>query len=136
MSKKAMILIVIVECILAILLIAVIGKAVESYYYEVGVQEIYFVTDAGERIESGASIKLDRTDRGYQLHYEIVPSDTTDKSVTFRASKPDLVEVDETGYVTFFEDVDVSITVTTKNGKSATVVLVPKRDTSGEVVID
>ena len=137
MNKKVMILIVFVECVLAILLIAVLGKAVESYNYEVGAQEIYFKTAAaGERLENGETVQLDRTDRGYQLYYEILPSDTSDKTVTFRSSKPDSVVVDQTGYVTFFDDVDVSITVTTKNGKSATVVLVPKRATSGTVVID
>ena len=136
MNKKVMILIVIVECILAILLIAVLGKAVESYNYEVGAQEIYFKTAAGERLENGEALQLERTDRGYQLYYEILPTNTSDKTVTFRSSKPDSVVVDQTGYVTFFDDVDVSITVTTKNGKSATVVLVPKRETSGTVVID
>ena len=35
MNKKVMILIVVIECVLSILLIAVIGKAIESYYKEV-----------------------------------------------------------------------------------------------------
>lgn len=39
-----MILIVVIECILAILLIAVIGKAMESFFYEVSAREICFTT--------------------------------------------------------------------------------------------
>lgn len=44
MNKKVMILVVVVECILSILLIAIIGKAMESYYKEVKAMEIYFTT--------------------------------------------------------------------------------------------
>ena len=44
MSKKVMILIVVIECVLSILLIAVLGKALESYFYEVAAQEICFTT--------------------------------------------------------------------------------------------
>jgi len=131
-----MILIVFIECVLSILLIAVLGKAAESLFSEIGMQEIYFTTESGERIERDAIIEVARTDRGYQLYYDIYPEATSDKSVTFRSNKPDLVEVDDTGYVTFFDDVDVAITVTSKNGKSATIVLVPKRNNQGTVVLD
>ena len=44
MSKKVMILIVVIECVLSILLIAVLGKAAESIFYEVAAQDIYFTT--------------------------------------------------------------------------------------------
>ena len=44
MNKKIVILVVVVECILAILLISVMGLAIESYFNEVNAQEISFTT--------------------------------------------------------------------------------------------
>ena len=136
MNKKIVILIVIVECVLSILLIAVIGLAIESSHTEVGCREIYFATAEGERIEQGTIVEVERPDKGYQLHYEIVPENTSDKAVTFTSSKPEKVMVNESGYVTFIEDTDVVITISTKNGKTASVTLVPKRNTHGTIVLD
>ena len=133
MNKKIVILVVIVECILAILLISVLGKAIESLYREVDCQRVNFTTADGEILEDGAVVQVDRPDRGYQLYYTLYPDNTTDKAVTFTSSKPDVVTVSETGYVNFDIDTDVVITISTKNGKTATVVLMPKPKTNGNV---
>ena len=135
MNKKIVILIVIVECILSVLLIGVIGLAIESSHNEVECQEIYFTTPEGVRLENGESIEVARPDKGYQLHYAILPDNTSDQAVTFTSGKPDYVTVNESGYVTFIEDVDAVITISSKNGKTATVTLVPKRKGSGTIVV-
>jgi len=138
MNKKAMILIVIVECILAILLIAVIGKAIENYHQEVFCEEIHFVNEKGEIIDD-TTVRVTNLVEGCQLHYVIVPSDATDQSVTFHSEKPNEVYVDELGNVTFLKQsssTTASITVVTKNGKTATVTVAPERDMSGIVHID
>lgn len=135
MNKKIVILVVVLECVLAVLLIGVIGKAIENYNKEVACQAVYFTNADGEIYENGALIEVERPDRGFQLYYKLDPENTSDKSVTFTSSKPDDVEVSESGYVNFFEDTDVTITISTKNGKTATIILVPKRDMSGDVDI-
>ena len=85
MNKKIVILVVVVECILAILLIGIIGKALEVYYNEINAQEIYFTTSDGTVLTKGhlykekeneiTEIESDRIvievakwDRGIQLH--------------------------------------------------------------------
>ena len=136
MNKKVMILIVIVECVLAVLLIGVIGLAIESNYKSVDCREIYFTTEDGTRLESDAVLEVPRPDRGYQLYYEMLPEDVTETTVRFTSGKPDMVLVNDSGYVTFIEDTDVVITISSQNGKTATITLVPKRNTHGNVVLD
>ena len=138
MNKKVMILIVIVECILAILLIAVLGKAIENYHQEVFCEEVHFVNEQGEIIDD-TTVRVKDVVQGCQLLYVIVPSDATDQSVTFHSEKPNDIFVDETGHVTFLKPTSpttASITVVTKNGKTATVTVAPERDMSGIVHID
>ena len=136
MNKKVMILIVVIECVLAVLLIGVIGLAIETAYKDVTCQGVYFTTEDGEILSEESVVEVARPDKGYQLHYGFDPEDTTDKTVKYSTSKPEKVTVNETGYVTFIEDTDVVITITTRNGKTATITLVPKRNTHGTVVLD
>ena len=136
MNKKVMILIVVIECVLAVLLIGVIGLAIESAYKDVTCQGVYFMTESGERIDEDSVVEVERPDRGYQLYCGFDPEETTDKTLKYTTSKPDKVKVNDTGYVTFFEDTDVTITITSSNGKTATIKLVPKRNTHGTVDLD
>ena len=138
MNKKIMILIVIAECVLAVFLIGVIGLAIESTYSGVDCREVYFTTVDGVRLtsEDAVEVSLLEMQDGYQLYYKLDPENTTDVPVTFTTSKPDIVQVSETGLVTFREDTDVVITVSSKNGKTATITLVPKRSTHGTVELD
>ena len=154
MNKKVMILIVVIECVLSILLIAVIGKAIESYYKEVEAQEIYFTTAEGEILLPGMLykekegttetidsdriiIEVARPDRGYQLHWLIIAEETSDRSVIFNARAQDKnveVTVDENGFVHFEDDVVVTVTISTKNGRTATVLLTPRQGGQSGVV--
>ena len=157
MNKKVMILVVLLECILSILLIAVLGLAIESFFNETEAEEIYFTTATGERLDPGTLykekegttqainsesvvIEVSRPDRGYQLHWYIHTDKTSDKSVTFNARSSDKnveVSVDENGFVYFEADVNATITISTKNGRTATVLLVPRqKEKTGEVTLE
>ena len=138
MNKKIMILIVIAECVLAVFLIGVIGLAIESTYSGVDCREVHFTTADGTRLTSEAVVEVSLLEMqdGYQLYYKLDPEDTSDVPVTFMTSKPEIVMVSETGLVRFREDTDVVITVSSKNGKTATITLVPKRNTHGTVDMD
>lgn len=136
MNKKVMILIVVIECVLAVLLIGVIGLAIESAYKDVTCQGIYFMTEDGVKLTEEDVLEVARPDRGYQLYYGFDPEDTTDKTVKYMTSKPEKVMVNETGYVTFIEDTDVTVTIISSNGKTATITLVPKRNTHGTIDLD
>lgn len=135
MNKKIVILIVIVECVLSILLIAVIGLAIESTHNEIECKEIYFTTAEGEKLEDGATLEVERPDMGYQLHYLLEPGNTTDKAVTFTSGNSAFATVNEVGYVTFIEDEAVSVTISSKNGKTATVYLIPLKKNHGTLVV-
>ena len=138
MNKKIMVLIVIAECVLAVFLIGVIGLAIESTYSGVDCREVYFTTAEGVRLTVDDVLELSplEMEGEYQLYYQLDPENTTDVPVTFTTSKPDLVTVSETGVVQFTDDTDVLITISTANGKTATVQLVPKRNTHGTVDLD
>ena len=157
MNKKVMILIVLLECVLSILLVAVLGIAVETFFKETEAEEVHFLTSGGEVMTPGhlysekegtsreiendqIIIEVNRPDRGYQLHWEVITEDTTDKSVTFLAisQNPDVeVTVDEDGFVHFDGDVVATVTVSTKNGRTATVLLIPRqKDKSGNVTLE
>ncbi len=136
MNKKIIVIVVLLECVLAILLVSFIGKAIETYFNEVDAREICFLDESGVPLDNDAIIEVERMDMGYQLKWRINPEKTTDKSITFLSSKPDVVTVDETGYVTFDIDTDVSITASTINGITATIKLVPTRDKEDTVYIN
>lgn len=154
MNKKVMILIVFIECVLSILLIAVLGMAIESFFNETEAEDIYFTTAEGDILSPGTLykekegtteaieserivIEVARPDRGYQLHWLIIADNTSDKSVTFnaRSANADIeVTVDENGFVYFEDDVNATVTISTKNGRTATVLLVPRQKDIGGVV--
>ena len=113
-----------------------LGKAIETYFNEVNAREVCFLDEKGVPLENDAIIEVERMDLGYQLEWRINPEKTSDKTIVFTSSKPDLVTVDQSGYVCFDIDTDVSITASTANGMTATVKLVPKRNTQGTVDID
>ena len=157
MNKKVMILIVVIECVLSILLIAAIGKAIETYFNDVEAQEIYFTTESGERLAPGILykeregtmqeiesdqivIEVSRPDKGYQLHWEIIAENTSDRTVTFlaRSQDPDVeVTVDDSGFVHFDDVVIATITISTKNGRTASVLLVPRqKEKTGTVTLE
>ena len=57
MNKKVMILVVLLECVLSILLIAILGMAIESFNNEVEAEEIHFATSEGKILEPGTLYK-------------------------------------------------------------------------------
>jgi len=135
-----MVIVVLVECVLAILLISVLGKAIETYQTEVECKEIYFTDANGEKIQINEvtgmavmEVTLTDTKRSIQLTWNFSPTNTSNKSVTFVSSLPDWVEVDESGMVNFFDDRAAVITISTTNGKSASIQLIPKTDDGKEV---
>ena len=157
MNKKVMILVVILECALSILLIAVLGLAIESFFNETEAEEIYFTTLEGERLSPGTLykekegtvtainsenivIEVARPDKGYQLHWYIYAENTSDKSVIFNARSSDKnveVSVDENGFVFFEDDVNATITISTKNGRTATVLLIPRqKEKTGTITLE
>src|SRR5574344_940598 len=113
MNKKIVVIVVIVECVLAVLLVSFLGKAIENYRTDVLTKDIYFTNEAGEKIADGAALEVELSDSdiSYRLYWVAVDDRVTEKSVEFSSSKPDKVTVDNTGLVTFFVETDVEITI-------------------------
>lgn len=120
MNKKIVVIVVIVECILAVLMVSLLGVAIENAHKETKCTDVYFTNADYEKLRDDYSITVD-TSHGnidYQLYWVVSPDNTTDKSVVFESSEPDKVLVSPTGRVTFIEDVTVVITVTTTDGSN------------------
>ena len=134
MTKKIVVIVVIVECVLAVLMVSLLGAAIENAHKETKCTEIYFTNSDYEKLRDDWIQPVELTDskRGYQLYWVVSPDNTTDKSVVFESSDPENVIVSPTGYVTFFEDVAVTITITAADGsnRSDSVQLVPKASES------
>lgn len=132
MNKKIVVIVVIVECILAVLMVSLMGAAIENARKETKCTEIYFTNSDYEKLRDDYSIIVDLSQSiGYQLYYVISPDNTTDKSVIFESNKPDQVIVSPTGYVTFIDEVQVTITITAADGsnRSDSITLIPKPQT-------
>lgn len=131
MNKKVVFLVVLLECILAIFVVSIFGHAIEDARKQILCQDIYFVNDSGEKIEDGEMIEfsVSDTNMSYQLHWIMVAKDTSNKEVVFESSDPDAVKVNSLGLVTFFDEVDVVITIRVidGSGKTDSITLVPKR---------
>ena len=136
MNKKVVFLVVLLECILAVFLVSVFGHAIEDSRRQILCQDIYFVTESGEKIEDGEMIEYKLTDANisYQLYWVMETDKTSNKEVVFESSNA-LVKVNSEGLVMFIEEVPVVITVRAVDGsgKSDSVTLVPK---SGDIVVD
>ena len=85
-------------------------------------------------------IEVDRLDQGYQLYWLIIAENSSDKSVTFTARSQNPKEeviVDESGYVhPDYGDSNITVTISTKNGRTATALLIPRLGGSGSSIID
>ena len=91
MNKKLIILIVLVECILAVLIVSFFGKVIEETRRDVLCQDIYFVDENGIKIEDGVPIMIEIDDQSlkpirYKLKWKIITKSTTDKTVEVVAS--------------------------------------------------
>ncbi len=139
MNKKLVILAVLLECILAVLIVSFFGKAIEDARKDVLCEDIYFVDEAGVKIEDnvGLEVELSDTQLSYRLYWQIVAKNTTNKEVEFLSSKPESVIIDQTGIVTFLEETDVVITIRVLDGsgKNDSITLIPVRDTESDVEI-
>ena len=136
MNKKIVFMIVLIECFLAVLLIGVFGQAIFDAINKKAVTEIYFTYQDGTKIEDEVEylqVELSDTVRDVQLYWTVLPDNASNQKVGFSCSRPESVIVSESGLVTFIDDIDVRITITTLDGSyiTDTIVLVPKIEISG-----
>ena len=130
MNKKIVFLVVLLECVLAIFIVSVFGHAIEDSRRQILCQDLYFVTESGEKIEDGEMVEYKLTDSNisYQLYWVMETGETSNKEVVFESSDP-MVKVNNLGLVTFLEETDVIITIRAIDGSGRTdsITLVPKR---------
>lgn len=137
MNKKVVYIVILIECILAVFLISFFGQAIFNAIRNVPVEEVYFTYEDGTKIEDDVPLKfeLKGSQIDYQLYWYVGPKKAYNKKVKFTSSKPEEVEVNDAGVVTFFEQVDVVITVTSIDGSNVidSIRLVPQQKEGGEV---
>ena len=145
MSKKVVILVVLLECILAILLVSFFGKVIEETRRDVLCKEIYFVNEYGMKIEDDVPIvvELDTLKpTRYKLQWNIVAKNTTNKMVQVEFSDDGAAYI---GYDKGREELVISpdlkksivITVRVMDGseKTDTITLIPKMKTESDAEI-
>ena len=138
MSKKIVILVVLIECIFAVFLISFFGQALYNTDRNVACGEVYFVTESGEKLEDKAQIEVVFNDSNisYQLYWEVMPETATNKQVNFIWNNEDY-EISADGLVTLLAEYPsvLQITIKTIDGsnKSAVITLFPKRDYVGGI---
>ena len=117
MNKKVVFLVVLLECILAVFIVSIFGHAIEDARRQILCQDLYFVSESGEKVEDGAMIEYSLTDSNisYQLYWVMETSEVSNKEVVFESSDP-MVKVNNLGLVTFLEETDVVITIRAIDG--------------------
>lgn len=127
MNKKLIVLIVALECVFSIFLISIFGPMIEALHAKVIVKDLYFVDDAGVRMEDESSIEVDLSmKRSFHFDFEVVTEEATDRTVEILHNASD----DE---IEIVEDVDgLGFTVTFLSTKEVTSVriVVRARDSS------
>ncbi|MBQ7924011.1 MAG: hypothetical protein IJ329_01745 [Clostridia bacterium] len=141
MNKKVVYIVILIECILAVFLISFFGQAIFSAVNKVPVQYVHFTYADGTVIEDNVALQFELSDskRDYQVYWEVGPDNATNTAVRFTCDKDEsMVIVDETtGVVTFFEDIDVIITISSTDGSnvSDSIHLIPQNKDGGNVEI-
>ena len=135
MNKKIVFLVVLIECFLAVFIVSFFGHAIEDSRKQILCEDLYFVTESGEKIEDGKMIEYQLTGSNisYQLYWVMESDKTSNKEVKFKSDNP-LVMVNDLGLVTFLEETDVVITIKAIDGseKTDSITLVQKR--SGGII--
>ena len=84
MNKKVVILIVFLECILAVLMVSFFGKVIEETRRNILCKDIYFVDESGIKIEDDVPLIIEvdpLKPTRYKLQWVIVAKNTTNKVV-------------------------------------------------------
>ena len=134
MNKKLIVLIVALECVLAVFLISFFGPMIASLHEEVPVSAIYLIDENGERLlpkddEDMPSVAISLPgDLDYHFGLEVLEEDATDKTVTVTTNRPAdevTVRMDKNGrgFTVTFENPflkHATITVSANDGSSKT----------------
>ncbi|MFA5561966.1 MAG: hypothetical protein WDA00_04930 [Eubacteriales bacterium] len=133
MSKKVVIVVVLVECVFAVLLVSLLGLMVESINPREVVTELYFTDENGTRYAEGISVEVDLSaSLDVQLYWRLLSETATNQEVSFVSDVIDgSVVVSDTGVVTFYKIKPVAVTVRAMDGSgiTATLILAPKTGT-------
>lgn len=143
MNKKLIILIVALECVFSVFLISLFGPMIETLHSKVIVKDLYFVDEAGERIDSGATFEVNLDEKlSFHYDFEVVTEEATDRTVDILHNRTDTeieIEEDLDGFgfhVHFLSKSVKSVTVTVRakdsSQKSATITLI-KRDADVDI---
>ena len=105
MSKKWIVLIEILTCVVGVVIVSIFGLLPEFTNDTVYTESVtftcaYTLTQDGRKLVT-LERPLDNNPKVFQLEWEVTPENATDKSVTFISSDPSVATVSETGFVQF-----------------------------------
>ena len=105
MSKKWIVLIEILTCVVGVVIVSIFGLLPEFTNDTVYTESVaftcdYTLTEDGRKLVT-LERPLDNNPKVFPLEWEVTPENATDKSVTFISSDPSVATVSETGFVQF-----------------------------------
>lgn len=145
MNKKVVVLIVLLECILAVLVVSFFGKVIEETRRDVLCKEIYFVDENGMKIEDNIPLIIEVDDKKAtrcKLEWVIVAKNTTDKTVQveFSDEGSDYLGYDQAKdelviFPGLKKPIEITVRVMDGSEKTDTITLIPQLDKNSDAEI-
>lgn len=114
MTKKAVVAIEVVVCLLAVVIISIFGINPEAWREDIPADSLTITNESDavsgvevtKTIENGKQVvraKLPASMREYQITWEILPENVTNTKISFTSSQinDNIISISETGLVTF-----------------------------------
>lgn len=148
MTKKAVIAIEVVVCLLAVVIISIFGINPEAWREEIPADSLTITNETDtttgvevtRKTENGKVVvyaMLPQTMREYQITWQILPENVTNTRISFTSSKinDNIISISDTGLVTFLtgSNTGASILLKTTDGtnRQAQIVITFKANSEG-----
>lgn len=109
-------LIEIVVCIIAVVVVSLIGVNPEIWKVYTPVSSVSFTNTDITFSENKKIITIDSGTKNYTLTYSVIPSNATNSDVSFSSSDESIATIDENGIVSIKRETGFNIIVIAKDG--------------------
>jgi uncharacterized protein YjdB len=116
MSRKMVFLIEIIVCIIAVVIVSLIGVNPEIWKVYTPVSSVSFTNTEITFTENKKIITIKSGTKNYTLTYSVLPSNATNSDVSFSSSDESIATVDNNGVVNIIRETGFNIIIIAKDG--------------------